>query len=99
MFANKSAIATLITSDTKASNEEKQAVLLALNSGCMAEGNARVYSFDEAARLIGKPRKAIYHLIRTGTLKGFYSGKTHARATGVTRESIDAAVKAQKGEA
>lgn len=95
MFANKNALETLVNSDTKATSEEKLAVLLAIRGELdkvNANTNAQVLSIADAAKRLGKTRKSIYHLLRTGTLKGFYSGKTHSRATGITLASLEAAV-------
>lgn len=96
MFANKLAIETLVMSDATASEEEKNAVISALhNDGHMrsrGDDLPEVVSIAYAARFIGKPRASVYNLIRNGTLKGFYSGRNHKRATGITRTSLTAAV-------
>lgn len=93
MFANKSAIETLVNADTKASGEEKEQILSLLRGAVRTVcEEAQVFSIADAAKYLGKPRKAIYNLLRNGTLRGFYSGKTHARATGITRASLEAAV-------
>lgn len=95
MFANKIAIETLVESDSRATPDEKRVVLLAIAGGIgsdAAKSSSQVMSIQDAAQFLGKPRKAIYNLLRNGTLKGFYSGKKHNRATGITRASLDAAV-------
>lgn len=82
----RDAIIALLATDTAATEEDREAVALAM-SGTPADGPA-VISFKEVCARLGRSRQTVYNLIRRGLLTPVRGAGMAGYSTGVTASSL-----------